>query len=864
MIPWIQKSSRYLKAYTATLILALTLGLIGCGQPTSQSSSPDVDFNFDWEFALGELSQDDLGLLDQLAWRSVRLPHDWSVEHSFTEEKSAGATAFLPGGIGWYRKQFELPKSAAGKVFRIEFDCIYNNSTVWINGHRLGFHPYGYTPFSYDLSDFLRFGARNEIVVKADRSSYIDCRWYPGSGIYRNVRLVAADPVHIPQWGVFVSTPEVSDEQASVSVVTDVVNKTGARQSVTVRTTLLYDGQSVSSSSETIDLAGQSQVKVSQSLEVKFPQRWDIDSPELYTAHSEILSDGKLLDTANTPFGIRSFEFDKDKGFSLNGRNLLIKGVCLHHDGGLVGSAVPIGVWERRLRTLKAAGCNAIRTAHNPPSSEFLDLCDRMGFLVQDEAFDEWNNPKDKKHNYNQLESDPLTTGYTEYFTDWSERDLKSMVLRDRNHPSIVMWSIGNEIEWTYPGYQDAPGYWGETKKGDVDYYWDEPPYTLDEIKTLFAKADLGEYDLASTAKRLADWVREIDKTRPVTANLVIPSVSNFSGYADTLDIVGLSYRQSVYDYVRRNYPDMTFLGTENWARYHEWIPVLEKDFISGIFLWTGIDYMGESSKWPIRGSSSGLLDFAGFEKPSYQLFKTLWTDEPHIYLATQTVEKSPYRWDEPTQSLVEKEKNWAARQKWGWHELNEHWNYHEGELVAVEVYTNQSAVELFLDGKTLGIQKLNRNEDRILKWQVPFSSGKLEAKSVNDPSTRASLRTAGEFAAIEISADQTELKANGYDVSHIVVQLTDAAGIPVRTSDKEVVFKIEGDARLLGVDNGLRDNVQDYQNDRLVTGNGKALMILQANRNTTTVRVTATCGNVSSKTLTLNIKQPPSPTKSL
>lgn len=829
--------------------------LMNCSPIKKTDGRITQDFNFDWKFHYGDVENAQTRAFSDDVWRDIRLPHDWSVEHSFTQENTSGATAFLPGGIGWYRKTFTMPTTDENKVTWIEFDGVYSNSEVWINGSYLGKVPYGYIPFKYDLTNYLKYGEINQIAVKVDRSAYIDCRWYPGSGIYRNVKLVTTNKVHIPQWGTFITTPQISDGKAKIVVQTDIDNQFKNNKSVVLNTVIFYKEKEVANAQTEINLKPEALNKTQQEITIENPNIWDIEHPHMYKAVSKIIIDKVVIDNCETPFGIRSFSFDKDKGFFLNGINTLIKGVCLHHDGGLVGAAVPIGVWERRLKALKDAGCNAIRTAHNPPSEEFLNLCDRMGFLVQDEAFDEWNNPKDKKHNYNQQEANPLTTGYTKHFTEWSERDIKSMVLRDRNHPSIIMWGIGNEIEWTYPGYEKATGYWGENKVGDVDYYWDEPPFSIEEIKNNFEVADKGKFDLAKTAKDLSKWVKEIDTTRPVTSNLVIPSVSNFSGYADALDIIGLSYRQSVYDYSHKNYPDKVFLGTENWARYHEWKPVLEKEFISGIFLWTGIDYMGESRTWPKKGSGSGLLNFAGFKKPSYHLFKSLWSSNPHIYLTTQNIEKSPYQWDIKTKKVVEKEKGWASRQQWGWQNVNEHWNYKDGEKIVIEVYTNQLEVELFLDEKSLGVQKLAEHDDHILKWIVPFTSGRLTAKAIGDSTIEKTIQTASSFSKLELKADKSQLLANGYDVAHFTVQLTDSNGNPIKHEDKKVTFHIEGDAKLLGVDNGSDSNIQDYQNNSLITSKGKALMILQSNLNTSTIKVNATCGDISSEIISLTIK---------
>ncbi len=810
----------------------------------NESTRREIDFNFDWSFYLGDHDPNEWSSFDYSDWRNIRLPHDWSVEHSFTQEKAGGATAFLPGGIGWYVKQFKLPLASKDKLTWIEFDGIYTNSEVWINGQYLGKRPFGYAPYSYDLTPYLKFGSdENIILVKADRSAYLDSRWYPGSGIYRNVKLVTANNVHIPQWGSFITTPEVNAEKALVNIETSVKNQSNSVAKGQLQSTIYFNENEVGECKADFIAEGGEQLSVNTELAIAKPQLWDIESPNMYNCITKVVIDGQVVDTYATRFGIRSFEFDVNNGFFLNGKNTLIKGVCIHHDGGLVGAAVPKGVWKRRLQKLKAAGCNAIRTAHNPPSEEFLDLCDEMGFLVQDEAFDEFQNPKDKRRNYNQQSEDDATKGYTHHFDEWAERDIKNLVLRDRNHPSIIMWSIGNEIEWTFPYYGNAAGYWGGGKGEDVNYYWDEPPYQPKEIEQRFY-ADNKEDILVKTAQNLSAWVKELDTTRPVTANLVIPSVSNFSGYADALDIVGLSYRRAVYDYCHRNYPTKVFLGTENWTRYHDWKPVEELDYISGIFVWTGIDYMGESRAWGKRGSNSGLLDFAGFKKPSYYLFKSLWNDEPELYINTQIIEKSPYKLE--GEFLVEKEKDWADHQKWGWQDVNEHWNYADGDSIAVEVYTNQPEVELWLNNTSYGIRKLADVSDHILKWMVPYQSGKLEAKSING-AISTNIQSAGEPQTIRIVAEENKLKANAYDVLHVVAQLYDADGMPVKHIEKEIEFVIEGPAKLLGVDNGNVYSMQDYQSTKLHSSEGHALLIIQSLKRSGEVRIKAISNGMES-----------------
>jgi len=820
-----------MKKYIAFLLMSLTL--ISCQSPEKQTQVVE-DFNFGWKFHYGDIEEAELLDFDDADWRDVKLPHDWSVEHSFTQENTGGATAWLPGGIGWYRKSFEVSKSSENKLTWIEFDGVYTNSEVWINGHYLGKRPFGYAPFSYDLSEYLKYGEVNVVAVKADRTAFLDSRWYPGSGIYRNVKLVSANKTHIPQWGTFVTTPQVSAKQALVNIQVTIKN---AAENTIVRSKLMHNGLDKAVTETVLKLTVQSESVIDQRIKLDSPLLWDTENPNMYSLVSEVYVNEELVDEYSTLFGIREFKFDAEEGFFLNGKNMLIKGVCIHHDGGLVGAAVPKGVWKRRLQKLKDAGCNAIRTAHNPPSEEFLDLCDEMGFLVQDEAFDEFQNPKDKRKNYNQQSEDAETKGYTAHFDEWSKRDIQAMVLRDRNHPSIIMWSIGNEIEWTFPQYGNATGYWGSNKVGNVNYYWDEPPFSIEKIKKTFLAKN--EKDAcAQTAQNLSSWVKELDSSRPVTANLVIPSVSLISGYGDALDIIGLSYRQAVYDYCRRNYPDKVILGTENWARYHEWKPVVDNAYMSGIFMWTGIDYMGESRSWPVRGSGSGLLNFAGFDKPSYHMFKSLWNTEPHIYITTQIEKESPYKWDALKKQVVEKEEGWAAHQKWSWQNVNTHWNYKAGESIMVEVYTNQAAVELFVNNKSYGIQKLEDVTDYILKWNVPYNDGQIKAVAI-DNKTEQIISTSSKAVKMSVVSDRKTLLADAYDVAHIEVQLLDENGSPVKHLESEVEFEITGPIKLLGVDNGSPRSVQKYQNNKVITYEGRCLLIVQSTNETGVSQIT-------------------------
>ncbi|ADE53634.1 glycoside hydrolase family 2 TIM barrel-domain containing protein [Coraliomargarita akajimensis] len=768
------------------------------------SARKTVSLNGEWSFVnTGVIGGEaiDLDRSDaRVQWRTVKVPHDWSVESPFSKDLD-GATGWLPGGVAWYRKTIE---ALGTDVTYLHFDGVYNNAEVYVNGKKVGERPYGYAPFFVDISDQLRQG-ENLIAVRVDHSRYVDSRWYTGSGIYRNVELVGVAKTHIPIWGSFVTTPTVSAERASVQLQVEVCNPEGAE----LRTVILNtQGQQVA------EVACAATAVTTQQLTIKKPDLWDVESPHLYTAVFTVLKDGKELDRYETIFGIRSFRFDVDKGFFLNGRNLKIKGVCLHHDAGCVGAAVPKDVWRRRLEILRRGGANAIRIAHNPGSDEFLELCDEMGFLVQDEFFDEWDNPKDKRLNQNERHDDYMSRGYTEYFQEWAERDLKDVMRSHRNHPSIFQWSIGNEIEWTYPRNAEATGYFG--MKANGNYFWNKPPHSLEEIDEQLAKLPRGAYDIGETAQKLSKWTKEMDTTRPVIANCILPSASYRSGYADALDIIGFSYRRVLYDYGHENYPNLPLMGTENLAQWHEWKAIMERPFVSGTFLWVGIDYLGESAScWPRRSKKSGLLNTAGFEKGSYHMMKTLWDETPHVHLTSQTLEKSPYIYDAETDFIGEEDADAWKTKTWFWHDVNTHWNYTEGELIAAEVYTNCEAVELFLNGASLGVKHLADFDDHIIKWAVPYAAGTLEARAIDASCT---LTTSGEAVAIELDVDGC----------HVVAQVVDDAGIPIQSSEFEIHFKITGVGRLLGVDNGDCYSTQTFQANQVVTDQGRCLLVVE------------------------------------
>ncbi len=785
------------------------------------SDRKTVSLNGDWKFLKDGLKGAQAVDFNDSNWRTVTVPHDWSVEESFSKNWE-GATGYLPGGVAWYRKSFE---SLGTDVTYLHFDGVYNNAEIFLNGEKLGDHPYGYSPFFYDISDKVLDG-ENIIAVRVDHSRYCDSRWYTGSGIYRNVELIGASKTHIPVWGTFVTTPEISEEKATVQVQVKVVNADGAE----VKTQILCPEGNV-----VAEIVTAAESATIQKLEVAEPQRWDLDSPDLYEAVTEILVGGNVVDEYRTVFGIRSIRFDANEGFLLNERNIKIKGVCIHHDGGCVGAAVPKDVWRRRFEVMKRGGMNAIRSAHNPASDEFLELCDEMGILVQDEFFDAWDNPKDHRLNQNEQHDDYISRGYCDHFQEWAEEDLKTVMRSHRNHPSVFQWSIGNEIEWTYPRNAQATGFFDITWEGN--YFWEQPPNDVATIKELLATLPKGEYDIGETAQKLSRWTKELDTSRPVIANCILPSSSYHSGYADALDIIGFSYRRVLYDYGHEVNPTLPIMGTENLGQWHEWKAIEERPHIPGTFLWTGIDYMGEvNGQWPKNSLDSGLIDRAGFEKGSFWMMKSLWCDEPMVYLTTQTLEKSPYIFDAETGFIGEENPEAWKTKVWIWHNVNTHWNYADGEMIAVEVYSNCEAVELFLNGESLGAKKLADFEDHIYKWAVPYTAGKLEARAVDATDC---LETAGSASSVKLTVDG----------SHVIAQIVDENGVPVKTDEREIRFEVSGEGKILGIDNGSPFSVQDYQSDRVTTSQGRCLVVLNDSAN-----VTAICDGLVGETVSVEI----------
>ncbi len=835
---------------TLTFIICL---ITSCAT-VKQESRIIEDFNYNWKFNLGDAPQAFSLDFDDANWDLLNLPHDWSIHEGYQKDGTASSTGFVPGGIGWYRKSFKLPEGDKGKKVSIMFDGVYNNSSVWINGHLLGKRPYGYSSFSYDLTDHLTYGDKENIIsVKVNHKNYVDSRWYTGSGIYRKVQLIKTAQLHVAQWGVQITTPKVIKEQATVDVKVDLVNPKSKFEDLKIKYQVFDQKGSLVKQEE----AEVNNVSNKISLIIDNPTLWSLDSPNLYSLKVEVLSQGKLVDDVTEVFGIRTFDFDANTGFSLNGKRMKIKGVNLHHDAGAVGAAVPKSIWEYRIDRLKSIGVNAIRFAHNPHSKELLEACDEMGILVMNEAFDEWHIPKKKSqvHIGDDAAPEEFSRAYPKSFNEWAERDLKDLIRRDFNHPSVIMWSIGNEIEWTFPHYSKTY----EAVNGKVQYYKFEPNYDSLTVKNAMDKITGGNDPLAKTAKKLSKWVKEMDTTRPVTCGNVHPSIGLASGYADNVDVLGFNYRAVEYDAAHKRYPNLKILGSENWGAYSEWKNCADRDFVAGIFLWTGFAYLGEAGPWPRKGLDISLFDFAGFKNPRGHFFECLWKDDPKVYVVTTPAEASEYTFDDQKGWTFTMQKSpppvWEMLRLWEWYKVYDKWKYEENESIIVQTYTNCEEAELFLNGKSLGKQKrTDFSEDNIIKWLVPFNAGELKVLGYNNgkQATTYILNTHQTTSKLVLESNKKMLTADGYEVAMISASLVDENNNLVADGAEKIEFNISGPGENIGIDNGWDRNIQSHQSNSIVSHNGKALLIVQATKEKGAIKISASAGKIKSNVLEL------------
>ncbi len=770
--------------------------------------------NSDWRFHLGDMEIKAGTEMNRVGWQQVSLPHDWSVKYPLSPNL-ASATGYLPGGIGWYRKQLTIPADDQGKKIFIYFEGVYNRSEVFINGKSVGKRPNGYVSFSYDITPFIEFGKENTIAVRVDHSQSADSRWYTGSGIYRDVWIVKANPLHIDQWGVY-AYPEMKGGKGILNTEVTVVNSAAASSAVAVEQQLIdMTGRIVAKKTQKVQVGATDKATVQQQLTVSNPKLWSLDQPQQYTLRTIVTQNGQQIDRSEVKTGFRAFTFDANKGFALNGEWMKVKGVCLHHDAGVLGAEVYPEVWRRRLLTLKSLGVNAIRTSHNPQASSLYALCDELGLLVMDEAFDEWEFPK-RKWLQGWNFGTPGFEGSYDFFESWGEQDLADMVKRDRNHLSIFAWSIGNEVDYPNDPYSH-PILNGEKKEGG------------------FTQASYGGYKkdapdamrLGDIAKRLVAVVKKYDKSRAVTAGLAGVAMSNETAYPGALDIAGYNYTESRYQLDHQRFPERVIFGSENRHDLSAWLAVRDNAHIFGQFLWTGIDYLGESGRWPSRGFYSGLLDFAGFVKPRGYYRQSLWSDKPMAYLGTYPLKGGAGATD--VWSALESEegqrKNEApSMDAWPI------WNYQEGQQIRVVCYTNSAQARLELNGKLVGEEKKYDEKTGIIFWDIPYTSGKLEVVGLDNDKkeiVRHAIQSTQRPTAIHATIlGEQDIKSGA--IIQIALQLVDANDEPVILSEDEVTCDLIGNARLLGMEAGNNADMGDYTDNKQRVYHGKMIAYVQ------------------------------------
>ncbi len=831
-----------------TFVAFATLFLLGLFSACSSGPGGRERVNFDngWTFHLGDADHPEDPSFSDEGWRKLNLPHDWAIEGDFSQDNPSGVNGgALPGGLGWYRKTFYVGKEDEGRKVFIDFDGVYMNSEVFINGESLGTRPYGYISFRYDLTPHLRYGENNVIAVRVDNTEQPNSRWYSGCGIYRHVWLTKTNPVHVAQWGTY-ATAEINGNNAQLSVQTTVQNEDGKAQTVNLNTRLLnWAGKEVASVSSEQTIQPGDTLVANQTLDVRDLTLWTLEHPYLYTIRTELTTtSGKNLDSYDTPFGFRTFRFDADAGFSLNGVPTKINGVCMHHDLGCLGSAVNTRAIERQLEILKDMGCNGIRCSHNPPAPELLDLCDRMGFIVMDEAFDMWRKKK--------TEFD-----YSRYFDEWHERDLTDLVVRDRNHPSVFMWSIGNEVLEQ----------WGDVSADSLSL--DEANFLLNFIDRNHKSQNEGENLNSLLCSRLVEIVKNLDPTRPVTSgcNMVEPSNQLFR--SGSLDIIGFNYHDSQFKDAPKNFPGKPFLVTESvsglmtrgyyrmpsdqvflapdrwdrpythpsiscssydnnhvpWGSTHEqtWGLVKANPFISGQYIWTGFDYIGEPTPygWPARSSYFGIVDLAGFPKDIYYMYQSEWSNKDVLHLFP-------------------------------------HWNWNPGETVDMwAYYNNADEVELFINGKSMGTKRKADGEFHVM-WRVAFESGTVEIVARKDGKElrKQTVNTAGEPAKLRLTTDRDHLKADGTDLSFVTVEVLDKDGNLCPLADNLVQFEVEGTATIAGVDNGSPISLERFKDNKRKAFYGKCLVVLQNTGEEGSIKLKAVSEGLEGAEIALNAEK--------
>ncbi len=788
-------------------------------------------FDEGWLFALNPKDKKpELVDLSDSKWRKLSLPHDWAVEGSFSTRNASGASGgALPGGMGWYRKHFRVDDGQQYDRYFIEFDGVYMNSSVYLNGHLLGTRPYGYSSFEYDLTPYLNLDGDNVIAVNVDNTDQPNSRWYSGCGIYRHVWLTKTHRVHVAHWGTHVDA-RVEGRKAQVGVTVTVVDEQKEKGlKASVRNTLLdASGKRVASKTSAVQLKGKADI--AQTLVINNPKLWSVEHPYIYKVKTEVLVGSRVVDTYETTTGMRSFAFDADTGFSLNGKAMKLNGVCEHHDFGCLGAALNEDAMHRKLVMLKQMGCNALRCSHNPPAPELLNMCDTMGFVVMDEAFDMWRRRKTKND-------------YARFFDKWYERDLTDLVVRDRNHPSVMIWSIGNEVleQWSSASADNLT-----LEQANLLLNMGHDPSTLANDKTLSVNSLL--------ARRLAEVVRNYDTSRPITAGCNEPKPANHLFKSDALDIIGFNYHdQNVKDF-KTQFPGKPFLFTESvsavqsrgcykmpsdsmylspsrwdrewndpsyqcssydnqhapWGSSHEnsLDVVKHTPFCSGQFLWTGFDYIGEPTPfgYPARSSYFGVIDLAGFPKDAYYLYQSEWSAKPVLHLFP-------------------------------------HWNWIDGQTIDLWCYYNNAdEVELFVNGKSAGVRRKKDSHQFHVMWRVVYHPGNVRvvARKGGRIVGEQTIRTAGAPHHLRLTPDKRTIKADGKRLCFVTVEVVDKQGNLCPNAENQIYFSIDGPAIIAGVDNGNAASMELFKDNKRKAFSGKCMVVLQSIGQKGQVKLTA------------------------
>lgn len=776
--------------YIRGFVFFLCIACLSIPVYAQSTDARDVQlFDSSWRFLKADTTGSEQTNFDDAGWRLLNVPHDWSIEGPYDRNNKTGrGGGYLPDGIGWYRKTFYLKNEDAAKRVFVEFEGVMAKSDVWINGFHLGKRPSGYSTFEYELTGHLNFGKDNAnvIAVRADNFIQPASRWYTGAGIYRHVHLIITNPIHVKHWGSFVTASNISKSMANIEVKTFVSNQSNASSNIWLHTDIISpDGKIVAMAESREKVSAGKEADISQKIKLRNPDLWDINNPHLYKAATKIIVNKKKVDEVTTPFGIRDEKFEAATGFWLNGKNIKIKGVCLHQNGGAFGAAVPLGVWKYRLNILRKLGVNAIRTAHNPPAPEFLSLCDEMGFLVMEESFDTWEAKKSHAEN-----------GYNLYFDEWWKRDTRAMVMRDRNHPSIIIYSVGNEI---HDNLNDSAGF--------------------------------------HKYKRQQDLVHSLDGTRPVTMALFRPNSSHVyqNGFANMMDVVGQNYRENELIAAHNNHPDWKVIGTENGLTQDAWLALRDNPFIAGQFLWVGIDYLGESD-WPDVVFGNSLIDKTGGVRDAGWQRQSWWSDKPMVYLMRKSDNAGAGYWVS----------DWSPA------------DVDSYDIAQLQVFSNCDEVELFLNNKSLGVKGRPADDASPRTWTVNFQKGTIRAVGKNDGKVVAEqeLKTAGKPAKIVLTADKPDISNIWNDVVFVRATVTDKDGNPCLGADNKIKFSVTGPGVIAVVDNADVTSTEPFQASERWAYKGTCIAVVKANGNTGNITVSANAENLQEGKIDLKISQ--------